>query len=177
MARSSTARSTTACSQSSVPQSTVCTTVRTTVRATALAWTKAIAPRLSVAMALLLSTATLAQAATHTLSSTSPTLEIQGVSGGASLVGDCADALSALPSQEIVLTETFIQQSGFLKFTLDAPGLPVLVLDGPAGRFCALGDSAAQQKPEVSGYWLPGSYRVYVGDRTRASQTYKLTVQ
>lgn len=139
-------------------------------------WGWAIASQTSLGVALLLSGAAIAQAATHTLSESNPTLEIQGTSGGSSLVSDCSAQLSGQPSQEIVLTETFIQKSGFLKFTLEASGSPVLVLDGPAGRFCALGDSNAQQNPEVSGYWLPGTYRVYVGDRARASQSYKLWV-
>ena len=128
------------------------------------------------ALALLLGTPALALANPHTLTASNPSMEIQGVSGGPSLVSDCSATLSEQPSQEIVLTESFVQTSGFLKFALKAPGSPVLVLDGPAGRFCSLGDSTSQQNPEVSGYWLPGVYRVYVGDRQQTNHPYTLSI-
>lgn len=127
-------------------------------------------------LALLLGTPALVLASPHTLTASNPTMEIKGVSGGPSLVADCSAVLSQQPSQEIVLTESFLQNSGFLKFALEAPGAPVLVLDGPAGRFCSLGDSSSEQKPEVAGFWLPGTYRVYVGDREQGNHPYTLSI-
>ncbi len=129
-------------------------------------------------LALLLGTPALVLASPHTLTASNPSMEIKGVSGGPSLVSDCSAVLSQQPSQEILLTESFLQTSGFLKFALEAPGAPVLVLDGPAGRFCSLGDSRSEQNqnPEVSGYWLPGTYRVYVGDREQGNHPYTLSI-
>ncbi len=128
-------------------------------------------------LALVLGLTPLAQAAPTVIGENPPaTLELQGVSGGVSLMSDCNAPLPQQSTQEIQLTDAFTKQSGFLRFSLEAGGAPLLILEGPAGRFCALGNGSAQEQAEVSGYWLPGLYKVYVGDRNHQSGPYKLSI-
>ncbi len=55
-------------------------------------------------------------------------------------------------------------------------GEPTLLIDGPIGKFCLLFNKVSGQIPEISGVWLPGKYKVYVGDMTKTKHSYKLYI-
>ncbi len=101
-------------------------------------------------------------------------MSLQGMSGG-SVASDCGN-ISAQPSQELQLTDEFAQNSGYLRFVVEGAGDPTLLIEGPAGRFCVLSDHAMDKGPEAVGYWLPGTYKIYVGDREAQSHPYSLSI-
>lgn len=101
-------------------------------------------------------------------------LNLQGTSGG-TVASDCGN-ISAQPSQRLQLTEAFISRSGYLRFVVEGQGDPTLLIEGPTGRFCVLSDQAMHQGPEAVGYWLPGTYNIYVGDRSNQRHPYSLSI-
>lgn len=58
----------------------------------------------------------------------------------------------------------------YLRFSVQGSGQPTLLIEGPGGRFCGLAE------PEISGFWQPGTYRIYVGDRARGKHPYTLSI-
>lgn len=87
-----------------------------------------------------------------------------GTSGGATS-SDCG-FIAAAPNQVIQLSEPF----PYLRFRVQGGGQPTLLIEGPGGRFCGLAE------PEISGFWQPGSYNIYVGDRAQGQHAYTLSV-
>lgn len=129
------------------------------------------------ALATVLGTASAAWAAPTQIlkDSLAQPMTFQGMSGGA-VSSDCG-AIPAQPSQELQLTQEFVQASGYLRFTVEgAGGSPTLLIDGPSGRFCVLADRALNKGPEAVGYWLPGTYKIYVGDRESQSHPFTLSI-
>ncbi len=101
-------------------------------------------------------------------------IAISGTSGGTK-ISDCGN-LPAQPSQELKITDRFAQESGYLRISVEAPGDPTLLIEGPTGRFCILANKDEKKGPEMAGRWLPGTYRIFVGDRKAASAPYKLSI-
>lgn len=101
-------------------------------------------------------------------------ISLQGQSGGP-VASDCG-YISTQPSQQLQLTQEFAQSSGYLRFVVEGAGDPTLLIEGPAGRFCVLSDRAMNRGPEAVGYWLPGTYQIYVGDRQSQSHPYRLSI-
>ncbi|GEM_PF-347818 len=68
----------------------------------------------------------------------------------------------------------------YLRITVKSKGKPTLLIDGPEGRFCILGDSYSQNKPEnkaeISGYWLEGQYSLHIGELSKQQHTYTLSI-
>lgn len=95
---------------------------------------------------------------------------LQGVSGG-SKASDCGYVTEAA-SQVIKVTEPI----PYLRLSVKGAGQPTLLVDGPTGRFCALSDNYSQKPPEMSGFWMVGTYSVYVGNRTPERVPYQLSV-
>lgn len=87
-----------------------------------------------------------------------------GTSGGGRS-SDCG-FIAAAPNQVIQLSEPV----PYLRFRVQGGGQPTLLIEGPGGRFCGLAE------PEISGFWQPGSYNIYVGDRDRGQHPYTLSV-
>lgn len=102
-------------------------------------------------------------------------MTLQGTSGGAKS-SDCG-FVDAKPSQTIQITEAFVSSSGYLSFAVTGAGDPTLVIDGPTGRFCVLGDRANGRGPQMAGYWQPGTHTVSVGDRGGQRNPYTLTIR
>lgn len=99
-------------------------------------------------------------------------LTLQGQSGGNVKSNDCG-FIANQPSQVIEVTERI----NYMRLTVEAEGgQPTLLVDGPDGRFCVLADAVTGENPAISGVWLQGSYRVYVGDRTGSQSRYTLSV-
>ena len=127
------------------------------------------------ALAAVLGSATAASAVpARMVSQPAEPMNFEGTSGG-TVASDCGN-ISAQPSQQIQLTDEFTQSSGYLRFVVEGAGDPTLLIEGPAGRFCVLSDRAMDKGPEAVGYWLPGTYNIYVGDREAQSHPYNLSI-
>ena len=105
----------------------------------------------------------------------SPNLPEDPLAIAGTTVGDsnqnCGDTPSE-PQHEIQMT----QQFPYLRFILQSEGEPVLLIDGPGGRFCVLADNYSGNNPEISGLWDAGNYYIYVGNRTPGNTSYTLKI-
>ncbi len=97
-------------------------------------------------------------------------LVLNGKSGG-SVQSDCGNIPNA-PSQIIQVKESL----PYLRLTVDSPGQPTLLIDGPGGRFCVLGDRYSETKPELSGFWQAGQYSLYIGELSKRQYNYTLSI-
>ncbi|AFZ42397.1 hypothetical protein PCC7418_0155 [Halothece sp. PCC 7418] len=92
----------------------------------------------------------------------------QGQSGGGVNSNDCGFVPST-PQETIKVTEKI----NYLRLSVESgSGNPTVLIDGPDGRFCLLADSV--NKPSLSGIWMPGEYKVYVGDEQGQQHQYTL---
>lgn len=64
----------------------------------------------------------------------------------------------------------------YLRFTIQSEGEPVLIIEGPGGRFCVLADNYSGDNPEISGLWDAGTYNIYIGNRTPGDYSYTLNI-
>jgi hypothetical protein len=97
-------------------------------------------------------------------------LVLNGKSGG-NVHSNCGN-ISEQPSQIIQVKKTI----PYLRLTVDSPGQPTLLIDGPGGRFCVLVDNYSGNKPEFSGFWQPGDYSLYIGDLSQQQYNYTLSI-
>ncbi len=97
-------------------------------------------------------------------------LVLNGKSGG-SVPSDCGNIPNA-PSQIIQVKQSL----PYLRLTVDSPGQPTMLIDGPGGRFCVLADRYSETKPELSGYWQAGQYSLYVGELSKQQYNYTLSI-
>ncbi|MDP5338918.1 MAG: hypothetical protein NWQ28_10140 [Nodularia sp. (in: cyanobacteria)] len=100
----------------------------------------------------------------------SETLVLNGTTGG-KVPSNCGN-IGNTPNQIIQLTKPL----PFLRLTVDSPGQPTLLIDGPGGRFCVMSDNYADNKPEITGYFMAGEYSVYVGDLSQNQYKYTLSI-
>lgn len=95
--------------------------------------------------------------------------------GDVKVKGSCGN-IRTVPNQIIEITEALPS----LRFTVESKDRqPTLLISGPGGRFCVLADSYSGSKAELSGYWQPGKYLLYVGytgDLSDKSYNYTLTI-
>lgn len=96
-------------------------------------------------------------------------LVVHGTSGGAK-TSNCGN-ISDTPNQVIQVKESL----PYLHLSVQSQGQPTLLVEGPNGRFCVLGDTALG-RPEISGYWQSGNYFLYVGDRADGQHPYTLSI-
>ena len=102
------------------------------------------------------------------------TVIINGQSGGSINSKSCG-FVSTKPSYSLSLSE----RTDYLQMTVSAEGgQPTLLVIGPKkdDSFCVLGDINAGLKPEISGVWEAGKYKVYVGDRYGERHQFKLDI-
>ncbi|PMB46215.1 hypothetical protein CEN41_06265 [Fischerella thermalis CCMEE 5330] len=95
---------------------------------------------------------------------------LNGKSGGPKS-SDCGK-ISATPNQIIQVTKPL----PYLKLAVTSNGKPTLLIEGPGGRFCVLPDNYSGDKPEISGFWQPGKYLLYVGELVDGEHTYTLSI-
>ena len=100
----------------------------------------------------------------------SQTLILNGISGG--VVSTHCGNIAQKPNQIIHLTEPL----PYLRVTVDSPGQPTILIDGPGGRFCVLADNYSENKPEITGYWQAGEYSLYVGELSENQYKYTLLI-
>jgi hypothetical protein len=101
---------------------------------------------------------------------TSEALVLNGISGG-TVASNCGNIANA-PNQIIQLT----QPLPYLRLTVDSPGQPTLLIDGPGGSFCVLSDNYSGSKPELTGYFMPGEYTLHVGELSQSQYNYTLSI-
>lgn len=94
---------------------------------------------------------------------------VDGKSGGSKQT-KCG-FISEAPSQLIKVTSA---QIDYMRLRVESNGQPTLMVDGPGGKFCVL--AVAGEKPEISGVWRQGTYKIHVGDRQGGSHPYKLYI-
>ena len=97
-------------------------------------------------------------------------LILSGKSGG-SEKSNCGN-IKTKPDHVLEVTELL----PYLRLTVLSEGKPTLLIDGPEGRFCVLGDSFSKDKPEISGFWQAGKHSLYIGDLSQQEHTYKLSI-
>lgn len=102
------------------------------------------------------------------------TVIINGQSGGSVNSKSCG-FVSTKPSYTLSLSK----RTDYLKMSVAAEGgQPTLLVIGPKDEdsYCVLGDINAGLKPEISGVWEAGKYKVYVGDRYGERHQFKLDI-
>jgi hypothetical protein len=126
----------------------------------------------ALAMSLVLAEANLAQTPTIQINRNfqPDPLVLKGKSGG-TVKSNCGN-ITTEPSQVIQVTEPL----PYLRLTLESEGKPTLLIDGPGGRFCVMPDSYSGGKPELSGYWQPGRYSLYLGELSQQQHSCTLSI-
>ncbi|MBN3877705.1 MULTISPECIES: hypothetical protein [unclassified Nostoc] len=126
----------------------------------------------ALAMSLVFTEANLAQTPTIQINRNSQPdpLILNGKSGG-TVKSNCGN-ITTEPNQVVQVTESL----PYLRLTVESQGKPTLLIDGPGGRFCVLADSYSGGKSELSGYWQPGKYLLYVGELSPQQYTYSLSI-
>lgn len=84
-----------------------------------------------------------------------PAQNIAGTSTTAT--GDCTGYVESNPDQTIVLRSFF----NALSLKVQSPEDTALVIKGPGGVWC--NDDDEDKNPGVTGQWLAGTYRIWVG--------------
>jgi hypothetical protein len=124
----------------------------------------------TLVMSLMLTEASLAEVPRLQIQrNSSDPLVVNGISGG-KVPSNCGN-IGDTPHQVIQLN----QPLPYLRLTVNSPGQPTLLIDGPGGRFCVLADNYSQSQPKISGYWQAGEYSLYVGELSENQYNYTLT--
>lgn len=99
---------------------------------------------------------------------------VQGNSGGPVKSGNCG-FIAQSPNYSLNLP----QRVDYMRITVQATGgQPTLLVVGPQANdsFCVLGDRGSGLQPEISGVWEPGTYNIFIGDRTGTRHQFKLNI-
>ncbi|WP_017653362.1 hypothetical protein [Fortiea contorta] len=127
---------------------------------------------LGLLMSLILTPASLAQKPFIEINTTlsKDPLIVNGTSGG-DVSSNCGN-IAKIPTQVIQVTEPL----PYLRLTVESAGKPTLLIQGPGGPFCVLADSYSGGKPEITGFWQPGKYSLFVGELSPAQHNYTLSI-
>ncbi|MDJ0687317.1 MAG: hypothetical protein QNJ41_02295 [Xenococcaceae cyanobacterium MO_188.B32] len=102
------------------------------------------------------------------------TQTIQGSTGGPINSKGCGYIASS-PNHVINIPK----RVDYMRLTVQASGgQPTLLVRGPSSKdsFCVLGDAVSGFKPEMSGVWEPGEYKIYIGDLTGKNHRFTLNI-
>lgn len=58
----------------------------------------------------------------------------------------------------------------------DAQGEPTLLVVGNNQTFCVLYDKLSSVNPEMSGFWQPDTYKIYVGNLQPGAHSFKIAI-
>lgn len=97
------------------------------------------------------------------------TITLAGQSGGTVNTPDCGQ-ISATPNHILNITARIDS----MRVGLQTSGSQTLLIDGPDGRFCAV--AAGNKSPEIPGLWMPGQYKIYVGNLNSNSSPYTISI-
>lgn len=92
-------------------------------------------------------------------------LEFNGTSQASQASISCG-MMPAAPNYVVNLTNNF----NYLRFTVQSPGQPTLLIKGPNGSSCV--QAVPGGNIEVPGYWEKGTYSIYIGDRVAGQHSY-----
>lgn len=92
-------------------------------------------------------------------------LEFNGTSQASQASISCG-MMPAAPNYVVNLTNNF----NYLRFTVQSPGQPTLLIKGPNGSSCV--QAVPRGNIEVPGYWEKGTYSIYIGDRVAGQHSY-----
>ena len=122
---------------------------------------------LSFALALCYTFATAVYSKPIQISSRSNVNTIQGRSGGKVNSRGCG-FIASQPNQVI----NVIERIDYMEISVKAvSGQPTLLIKGPNGNLCSL-----DANPKIAGMWVPGTYSIYVGDRTNSRHNFTLKI-
>ena len=111
-------------------------------------------------------------AAPIVITNTTPTITVDGVSGGSSRDASCGGFVAEVPNHTIEMTEDSDR-----KFRVKGTSsTTLLVLNGQGKRFCVQADELSGGEAELPGRWKKGTYRVYVGNKNQGRSNYQLTI-
>ena len=102
------------------------------------------------------------------------TQTIQGRTGGPINSKGCGYIASS-PNHVINIPK----RVDYMRLTVQASGgQPTLLVKGPSSKdsFCVLGDAESGFKPEMSGVWEPGKYKIYIGDLSGKNHQFTLNI-
>ena len=97
-------------------------------------------------------------------------LILKGKSGG-TVKSNCGN-ITTEPNHVIQVTESL----PYLRLTVEGERKPTLLIDGPGGRFCVMADKYSGGKPELSGFWQPGTYSLFVGEQSQGKPNFNYTL-
>jgi hypothetical protein len=97
-------------------------------------------------------------------------MTLSGQSGGSVSTPDCGK-ISATPNHVLNIAERIDSMTVRVQAT---GGQPTLLVDGPDGRFCAV--TTGGNQPEIPGLWMPGQYKIYVGDLSGGQYAYSISI-
>ena len=85
--------------------------------------------------------------------------------------GPCLGFISSNPHEEITLEDRFSN----LELVVESEADTTLIIAGPGGVWC--NDDSQGRNPAITGEWLPGSYRVWIGAYTASeAPAYELSI-
>lgn len=92
----------------------------------------------------------------------------EGTSNSDRNSGDCG-YVSQTPDEVIEVTERINYMQIRVKGENNNPNL---LIQGPEQRYCILGDQG--EATSMSGVWMPGKYKIYIGHQQQQSSQYTL---
>ena len=102
------------------------------------------------------------------------TQTVQGKTGGPINSKGCG-YISSSPNHVINISK----RVDYMRLSVRAGGgQPTLLVKGPSSQdsFCVLGDAGSGFKPEMSGVWEPGKYKIYIGDLSGKNHPFTLNI-
>jgi hypothetical protein len=98
---------------------------------------------------------------------------VNGMAGG-TVKSNCGN-ITTKPSQVIQIKQSL----PYLRLTVESPGKPTLLIDGPGGKFCVLADNESGSTPELAelaGYFPAGRYTINIGELSSSQYPYTLSI-
>jgi hypothetical protein len=96
---------------------------------------------------------------------------VSGTSGGVQRGSGCVGNVGLEPNHIVR-----IQEDGNLQFQVEGGTDVTLLVVGDTNKFCVAASKLDQGKVAISGRWKKGNYQVFVGNQSKARDTYSLTI-
>jgi hypothetical protein len=96
---------------------------------------------------------------------------VSGNSGGGQRGSGCVGNVGLEPNHVVR-----IQEDGNLQFQVEGGADVTLLVVGDTNKFCVAASKLDQGKVAISGRWKKGNYQVFVGNQSKARDSYSLTI-
>jgi hypothetical protein len=103
--------------------------------------------------------------------STKQSVTVSGTSGGGQRGSGCVANVGPEPNHVVR-----IQEDGNLQFQVEGGADVTLLVVGDTNKFCVAASKLDQGKIAISGRWKKGNYQVFVGNQSKARDSYSLTI-